>query len=333
LFFTGSQLWKEAQLTVEQGFAKGTLQNLKIQISKYRKFCADWGCQEFPASLRTILMYMEWLGRQFSAASTIRNYLYGVKFWHIINGLSGEQFDGYVVKRMHKGLEKKLKHKKKQALPITPEVLLDIKKVLDLELPWDCTKWALYLTAFFLVCRKSNLVPLSVRQFDSSKQLTRAHFQQTGEDLSVVLTWTKTIQFNERKLVVPILTIKGSQLCPVEAFRRMCQLVKVPDNGPAFARIDKVGKVVPITYNVFLKELRKDISRTGRDPKGFSTHSFRRGAASFAYEAGVDAETVRIMGDWRSDCFREYLQISLHKKEFAARKMAQQIRRIESNKV
>jgi hypothetical protein len=224
IIVAGRNLWTDAQHTLEQGFAKGTLQNLKTQISKYREFCEEFGCREQPASVRTIMMYMEFLGQQFSAASTIRNYLYGVKLWHILNGFSGDQFNGYIVKRMHRGLEKKLKHNKRQALPITAQLLLDIKEVLNLDQPWDCTKWALYLTAFFLVCRKSNLVPVSVGKFDCSKQLTRGHFQQTDDGLLVVLTWTKTIQFNERKLVVPILRIKDSELCPVAAFEKIVSI-------------------------------------------------------------------------------------------------------------
>jgi hypothetical protein len=44
---------------------------------------------------------------------------------------------------------------------------------LDLYDPSDCVFWCIFLFAFFLMSRKSNLVPDSVHSFDAKKQLTR----------------------------------------------------------------------------------------------------------------------------------------------------------------
>jgi hypothetical protein len=38
---------------------------------------------------------------------------------------------------------------------------------------YDTTIWCLFLTAFFLMIRKSNLVPNSAKTFQSQKQLIR----------------------------------------------------------------------------------------------------------------------------------------------------------------
>ena len=49
----------------------------------------------------------------------------------------------------------------------------------------------------------------------------------------------------------------------------------------------------------------------GFDPKLFAGHSFRRGGAFFAYQAGVPIELIKTLGDWRSDTILIYLAITL----------------------
>ena len=322
---------QESAETMQEAFAKGTLQNIRIQVGKFQTFCEEYGRGTRPVSVNTLIMYIEYLGSRFSAVNTIKSYINGVKIWHMTGGYKTTAFDSYALKLMFRGMERKLQHKVHQALPVTPEILLKIRQVIDLKAEKDITKWALYLIAFFLVCRKSNLVPDSAKSFDPQKQLTRGHFEEIDENLRVIMKWTKTIQYNERQLVVPIRRIKGSKLCPVKAYKRMCTKNPATQGEPAFVHRGKKGKMIVWTYRMFMTELKKDIEKIGEDPRAYSTHSFRRGAATFAYEAGVEAETVKIMGDWRSDCFRQYLQVSMQKKEEAAIRMGEKIKNIEGH--
>ena len=47
----------------------------------------------------------------------------------------------------------------RQAAPMTPEILIQISSVLDFKNPDSLVYWCLFLFAFFLLARKSNLVP------------------------------------------------------------------------------------------------------------------------------------------------------------------------------
>ena len=313
---------------MQEAFAKGTLKNLKVQVGKYQEFCDEYDRIERPASINTLTMYIQYLGSSFSSVGGIKNYMNGVKIWHLIGGYKTTAFEAYALSLMYRGMERKLQHQTHQALPITPQILKEIRENLDMGKDNDVTKWALYLIAFFVVCRKSNLVPDTANRYNKEKQLSRGHFHKVGQDLRVTMTWTKTIQFNERKLVVPIPRIRESNLCPVKAFTNMIKKVPAKPDEPAFLKVNKKGQKCPWTYRLFNKELKEDIAGTGRDPTKYSTHSFRRGAATFAFEAGVEAETVKIMGDWRSDCFRQYLQVSMQKKEEAAQKIREKIRQL-----
>ena len=42
----------------------------------------------------------------------------------------------------------------------------------------------------------------------------------------------------------------------------------------------------------------------------FSSHSFRRGGATFAFQTGVSPELIQLHGDWASDSYKQYLHMS-----------------------
>ncbi len=53
----------------------------------------------------------------------------------------------------------------------------------------------------------------------------------------------------------------------------------------------------------------------------YSGHSFRRGAACFAYEIGLDTPTIRALGDWRSSAYIGYIDIETATKIQAVNKI------------
>ena len=64
--------------------------------------------------------------------------------------------------------------------------------------------------------RRANV--LTTRQsFDKSKYLTKKDLIFHPWGVKVVIRWTKTIQFKERTLVIPLARIPNSTLCPVQA--------------------------------------------------------------------------------------------------------------------
>jgi len=68
-------------------------------------------------------------------------------------------------------------------------------------------------------------------------------------------------------------------------------------------------------YNSRIKSL---ISLTGRNPHCYSTHSFRRGGASFAFQCQVPGETIKLLGDWSSDAYLQYLHLPMQVRASAA---------------
>lgn len=138
---------------------------------------------------------------------------------------------------MLKGLARLNPHCSKQARPITPMILCYILTKLDLNNPCDATFWCLFLHVFFLLFRKSNLVPNSVSSFKPEKQLNRKNIVYDKEIniLLITIKWSKTIQFGERHLIIPIVAIPGSSLCPVKAYLNMVKLVPAVNDAPAYS--------------------------------------------------------------------------------------------------
>ena len=312
----------ETRRSLRQGFAKGTRINLRIQKRRYLQFCARYKLQAFPATTGNLCLYAQFLAKSFRSPHAITNYLFGVKTIHILRGLDTLAFDSRILKILITGIRRRMAHMVKQALPITPKILGDMRQFLNVSSVHDSVFWAISLLAFFTVCRKSNLVPNTAARFDPAKQLTRGSISSGKQGLLVSLGWTKTIQFGHRRLNIPVVPIKGSLLCPVRAYKTMCRLIPAPDAAPAFA-IPVNGSLQPYTYRAWMARLRQLLSRTGRRADKFSCHSFRRGGATFAFQAGVPSEMVKLLGDWRSECYQKYLHFPLESKTRAALTVAE----------
>ena len=57
----------------------------------------------------------------------------------------------------------------RKAEPVSPTILLDMYQYLNLSKYFDVAWWSAVLLMFFLMARKSNLFPDSIKTFDSKK--------------------------------------------------------------------------------------------------------------------------------------------------------------------
>jgi len=126
----------------------------------------------------------------------------------------------------------------------------------------------------------------------------------------VTLRWTKTIQGLERALVVPLAGRAGSILDPVALYSRLLARLPSSPDTHAFAVPAAGGGLRPLSHRVFVAAIKRLAALSGLDPAEYAGHSFRRGGASCAFAAGVCGELVQAHGDWRSDAYLAYLELS-----------------------
>ena len=68
--------------------------------------------------------------------------------------------------------------------------------------------------------------------------------------------------------------------------------------------------------------MKQTLTELGVNPEQYGTHSFRRGGATFALEAGVSLDTISLLGDWKSDAMFLYLNMPLSSRLSAQHTMA-----------
>lgn len=311
------KLKEDMSTSVKNAFAVGTRKNLKTQWKTFLLFCNFYEFEALPCTLQTICLYCQFLSRTFKSVESIRNYVNGVKCLHLLLEFEFPHLDSFYFKLFFKGLKRVNPHEVKSALPITPPLLLKIHEVLDFQDKNISTFWCLILFGFFLICRKSNLVGSAEQP---SKCLKRQDIECKNGILIVNFNWSKTIQFGERSLQIPLVHNPSSPLCPVSAYQSMCQNFKVSKDSPAFM-IQCDGKLKPVSYYMFNTFLKKCISQIGLEPSHFSTHSLRRGGATWAFKSGVPSELIQLQGDWKSSAYKLYLRYGLEDKIIVANKM------------
>ena len=80
---------------------------------------------------------------------------------------------------------------------------------------------------FFSFFRKSNLLPPSTTEFDTKRHLRKCDVRWFLWGIILVVRWSKTIQYRDRTLLVPVPTIAHSSLCPWSAVTRAFKLASI----------------------------------------------------------------------------------------------------------
>ena len=160
--------------------------------------------------------------------------------------------------------------------------------------------------AFYGFLRKSTLLPISPVTPGDACLLKKDLVFQNSYSFKLFIRRTKTIQNNERILVLPYEQCPGSPVCPVEAVRNLLYLSPGDLSLPLFS-FKENGLVTWWTHTKFTNKLRSILRRAGYPASLYSCHSFRRGGASLAFKLGLTRTEIKKRGDWRSHAVDEYV--------------------------
>lgn len=314
-------LEEDLKRTRLNAYTPGTHKNHRSQWKSYLTFCLYFDLTPVPATAHVIALYCQFLSRSLTPQS-IRNYLSGVKLLHLVAGFEFPFLQSYEVRLTLKGLQRTVKHTPNRAPPITPDILSKLVSVTDLADGQGVTFMCAFLFTFFLFARVSNIIPQAASRFDKVQHLCRGDIFECRAGLLVLFKWSKTIQFGERRLMLPLVRLENSPICPVAMYSRMLNFYPAPPSAPAFTYSSRRGNFVSLHKGEFISFLRAKLTLAGvAFPKLYRGHSFRRGAATFAFHCGVPGELIQIFGDWASDAYKTYLEISLPAKVQVAEQM------------
>ena len=215
--------------------------------------------------------------------------------------------DSFQIDMTMQGLKRRLAKVPFQVLPITPQVLRDMFRHLNMHKNDDLALWCSFLVSFYGLLRKSNAVPKS-SSYDPSKVLTRKNLRvdPVANLVYMYIGFSKTNQFGAKDLVVPLLGNNDPILDPVRHLQSLFSRVPAQGSSPAFSYNQKSF----ISYSTFTNRLKTLLTKSGYDAALYSGHSFRRGGATFLHACGGSALMVQASGDWSSQCFTRYLFFS-----------------------
>ena len=121
-----------------------------------------------------------------------------------------------------------------------------------------------------------------------------------------MVKWTKTLQKNDKAVVIKIPTIPGSILCPVQAVRDLLRLTPGGEDLPLF-QVKLYQNWVPLTDTRLRKHFSNILCRLNLHRSGITFHTFRKSGATLAFNANASLQSIKAQGTWSSDTVWTYI--------------------------
>jgi hypothetical protein len=288
-----------------------TLESYGAGLTRFHQFCDRHDVTEdarMPASRQLLALFVS-EARGTCTGSCIRNWLCGLRLWHIYNDAPWFGDDKRLALLKKSSVKAGLPFSCPACGPVTPAHLHAFLGALDPETPYGAAMGSLALTAFGGCCRLGELVLRSAAKFDLKRDTCRktciSDLVVNGRDVrDIKLVWTKTTQTAGGQCLLTARTHPDIDICPVRAFDIHRRVNHSPPPGtPLFAYRSTLGWRV-ITKHVFLAALSLAFKNAGLDQ--VFGHSYCIGGAMDLLLAGVVPEVIMKLGGWTSLCFLVY---------------------------
>lgn len=304
---------EECYETMKHSYRVTTLKNYRSQALIYSRFCEFYGLPMFPATDWQLVRYARYIANTVTSYDTVNNYVSGVRRLHQLGGFPVPTAQEPNFQHIMRAIKHELAHPVKQAAPMTPELLRRIYHVVDFTDTLQLVAFVAVLLGFYMFLRKSNLVPDTRHSFCPDHQLTRSDVRIGNSLVVVEIRWSKTLQYKQKELLLPLLPLRHLEICPIYWLRVMINRVKARPRDPLFA-VPEGDSLRPLTYDQLQKTLRAWVTKTGEDPAPYSLHCLRRGGSTFAIESGLVSSDLKVIGDWASDSYMRYIDSTLQRR-------------------
>ena len=241
--------------------------------------------------------------------NTIRNYIYGVRAWHIIHGIKWEADNNELetlLKAGHKLTPKEARRKAKE--PWTTDYLTAICQSLKRDKPKDAAVLTCLTTAFWGTARLSEVTVKNPKSFDPNIHVKVSNVRygvldkNKVEVTAIFIPWTKVA----REKGEDIFWAKQHDIVdPESALANHMKVNNPPPEAHLFAYKYRKGHR-PMTRNSFLQRINKIVDEKGLNKR--PGHGIRVGSTLEYLLRGVPFPVVKAKGRWQSDAFKGYLR-------------------------
>ena len=289
-------------------YATSTWKNFKTQYNSYSRFCRIFGYQLFPCSNFILCRYAVFISFYLKTFSSVAQYVSGVRTLHYLDGHIPLGSDPILI-RILAGIKRKLMCEVQQAVPVTIPLLVAISAIVDISQPSQLVCFSALLVGFYLFLRSGNLVPKSQATFDPTRHLTRSSLIISESLILVVIQSTKTRQYGSKQLKVPLLPVSKQSICPKKWLTMMIRAIPASPEDPLFSIPTPLGNRA-LSYSTLAHQYKQWVQTLGLQGN-YTLHGLRRRGATHAFETGISDHLIRTLGDWASNCFRRYIDVTM----------------------
>ena len=233
---------------------------------------------------------MTFLARSLSFSS-IRQYVSALNGLLLSRGFVGIDYECQDYKACLAGIRRTLGQQVSQAMPLMPEHLRRMFRNLPMTSDSIAVRAAILLS-FRCLLRQNQIT-------GRLNALCRADFSFSKMGLELSVRRSKTIQFRERILSIPVVPLQDVELCAVFWVQKHFLDISAKSTDKAF-RVALGDSSMPLSYGIYLSTLRLWAKRAGL-VGSVSTHSLRRGGATFFRHCGATIRQIEDRGDWAGD--------------------------------
>ena len=235
---------------------------------------------------------------------TIKSYLAAIRYEQIHLGLGDPKiYQMPQLEYLLKGIKRSTPLSTRARLPITPQMLWDMKNVWQRAPIGHHEKlmWAAACLCFFGFLRSGEVVMPSEREYDPDVHLCyqdiKVDSHQSPTYLQVTLKASKTDPFWQG--VTLYVGATQSNICPVAAVLSF-MVTRGDTPGPLFREISHQGKLC--------SRVRSALREAGYPAEKYAGHSFRIGAATAAGKCGIQDSLIKTLGRWESSAYTSYIR-------------------------
>lgn len=277
-----------------------TRRTREYQWKKYISYCDHVSVKPIPLDPDVVCTFLLHLALQDLKYSTINNEVSALILFDKLKDSPFDLCGDFDVHLTLKTLRRVLGDSVNAKDELFPCELQKIKEQVNMDVPPELSVWTGILFLYRSLLHKGHIFS---GEFDTNL-LKRSEVEFTDYGLLISVNPSKTIQFSERKVLIPVCYV-GGPLCFVTLLRQYISLHPAPSDSPLLSRkVD--GALLQPSYSRALLCLKRWGAQAGLK-KDLGIHSLRRGAATMMSMAGFALEDIKDRGDWRSTAVLRYL--------------------------
>ena len=310
----------QAQTFLALAIGDSTRQTYSTGVRSFISFVDSHGIRPaFPASVQTLCLWVSFLASPPRAVTlgTCKVYLSAVVARHAEMGYDHPLADAPpLLTRVMAGIKRMAAQERGPKLPITTALLEDMRPHMDLQQRSDILLWAMMWTATSGLLRISEFT--TQKDSDAARVLTLQqltfHIPGRGplslaeacsadEDVQYAILRLNASKTDPFRAGVDIVLSSPTTLQALLAYG-----THLPASGDRTAPLFHDADRSAVSRRWLMKRVDGLLRKTGRNPKQFSSHSFRKGGAVSLQTAGVEDSLIRRVGRWKSDAFHLYVR-------------------------